>query len=1172
MPLTSFTYWNYAAPSGGVPGRVQVNIGSIGSGGLNNIYTSYHNGPTFSYKSNKTYQIVTNVVNLYQTTASFSVSPSWNDELFYYNGASASKNYSIYPGVNKTQSYIHYSSPTSNVTTTRDVIYKANGTFSASKGITDFKINELEFKLQGFSYYKITGSELDPLDYNSLGWYYHEPTSVYHWYDKITGSSSLLSYFSGTNDYYPINGDNSISVQKVPNIGNRLNNALVKFVPYSYFNLSFNYQNSGDFPLKIYTSNQKPLSIPAPPSDLLSGIYTPPTGSLLIATITQSFAVISGVTYSSHNVGIPVQFYGLRGNQYLWFVGPYAGASASGTTYSSVYLSNIKVEGGYHPGNNRRYVMYNYSTHSVPLNLIGATYTAFSGSGNTINATSSLSYSQVFSKIGNGKFKAGIWENGVWNSGWRVDEDMYEFYNINQYFSYNKTKRWRFQLNGPITSVDKFNIGDNVSIGNIVAIDINEDRKLLKGYYTIINKIGSSIVVEFDNDFPLRRIQKDSDNHKIFVTKNVWLSGGFLNGYFTGIWNYGLFKGYPLITEMYDSQWIDGVFDGGHFSSSLYKVPDFTDTVFQSGSLGLTFSQPHGLLVGDLITIDKNDKTINDQYDGDHTVTDVVNEYQIIVDVDWGYDTILEGGKVSIDKSTGIVQRMDFKSNNKSKITSVQSSPTTESVFIYNSWMDLVYSDQSAVNIQKPQTLINKISNKSYSENNLYGYPTNDVLESSSTFRDSFSTNIKKYRLGTKYKIFADYIGDAGNFEEYFTETSTNKNEFISKGWTFSTYTASNIEFSRTEDSGIYPLIGEELRIKATKGGGILDITPFSDEEILNKTYAAIEKNRYTKIEFDLITFSNTGDYGAYFDSSDENIYNEIAIPAFFEPDGSDMSGGTVNLTDYYYYWLYGALTPFYNLAPSLHFNNLNLMKRDVYYPSTGNGGTFGTASTYVPALFLPINKNVNHLNTKKIKKKEYFFNKRNLSMVLHGYFSNNQLLTTEYIIDNLHFYEVDMIPFFQYFTDVNINKSIQIPYQGISPFIDYTNSNFNFIDNISIGLDSIQTQNSNTVVSGVGLGVGASTNNQFNTFALAMDFNFTIAEFTPSDSRLKTNINKISVSNSGINIYTFEFIDKPNEVYQGIIAQELIGTKFESATKIESDGYYHVDYSKLDVEFKKIN
>ena len=75
-----------------------------------------------------------------------------------------------------------------------------------------------------------------------------------------------------------------------------------------------------------------------------------------------------------------------------------------------------------------------------------------------------------------------------------------------------------------------------------------------------------------------------------------------------------------------------------------------------------------------------------------------------------------------------------------------------------------------------------------------------------------------------------------------------------------------------------------------------------------------------------------------------------------------------------------------------------------------------------------------------------------------------------------------------------------------------------------------------------------------------------------PSDIRLKTNVNKIGVSNNGINIYEFRFINQPNDLYQGVIAQELIGTEFESATKIESDGYYHVDYSKLDVEFKKIN
>ena len=103
---------------------------------------------------------------------------------------------------------------------------------------------------------------------------------------------------------------------------------------------------------------------------------------------------------------------------------------------------------------------------------------------------------------------------------------------------------------------------------------------------------------------------------ELYVTQNVWLSGGFLNGYFKGIWNYGLFKGYPLITEMYDSHWIDGIFDGGHFNTVKYTVPNFYDTLFTTdsnyfGYVGLTFSTPHGLAKGDLVTINKTDKTIS---------------------------------------------------------------------------------------------------------------------------------------------------------------------------------------------------------------------------------------------------------------------------------------------------------------------------------------------------------------------------------------------------------------------------------------------------------------------------------------------------------------------------------------------------------------------------------
>jgi hypothetical protein len=118
----------------------------------------------------------------------------------------------------------------------------------------------------------------------------------------------------------------------------------------------------------------------------------------------------------------------------------------------------------------------------------------------------------------------------------------------------------------------------------------------------------------------------------------------------------------------------------------------------------------------------------------------------------------------------------------------------------------------------------------------------------------------------------------------------------------------------------------------------------------------------------------------------------------------------------------------------------------------------------------------VNHLNTRNKKKVEYFYNKRGLSMNFTGlnYPLNGDTSASEYVIDNLHFYEVDMIPFFQYFTDNNINKSVQIPFQGISPFIDYSNVGFNFVDNLTIGLDSISTENSNDVVSGVGAGIGS--------------------------------------------------------------------------------------------------
>jgi hypothetical protein len=1069
MPVLTSGYYYWVYNSTPIPGRYQINNSPDPNGpgavsALNSIRRLQLVGTySYNYSTNKTYQIKVNTIG-FRTVASFSFGfsiPSsngnWDDVLSLKTGTTASNTTTS----STTQSYIYYSTPPTNISSNIRAAIFANGTFSDTSplnpGVTGVETNELDFSILGFSYYKTSANALLPIEDNSLGWYYDRNSDKYFWYDYVSGSPSSESQ-AGSRGYFPVGNTSPNNASQ--NIGYRLNNAMYKFVPFSVFNFSFLYQNIGGYPLRIYLSPTVPSLSPATWVDISTNTYTPPSGSVLLATIPQGY--MAG-TYSSVTNRVPVNFYGVPGNKYLVFVGGFAGVSASngGSTYSAIYIENLKLDGGYHPGNNRQYLMNSFATYSIPSQgLDGAGYSFIIGNGNTVNATSSLinpGLSQIFSKIGNGKFKAGIWENGVWNSGWRVDENMYVFHSVSRFVNFNRSKRWRLQIKGPESSVSKFNIGDNVSISNIVSIDINEDRKLIKGYFTITGKTLDSIIVEFDNNFPLRRVQIDSDNHRIYVTKNVWLSGGFLNGYFTGIWNYGLFKGYPLITEMYNSHWIDGTFDGGHFYSETITVPDFFDTIFNSGNVGLTFSSPHGLAVGDLITIDKNDKTVNPQYDGEYNVISVVNNYHIVTDIPYGLDVSNEGGKISIEKTKGLLQKVNFKSNNISKITSV-ASVESSAVFVYNSWMDVVYNPSYATNIGKPQSVLNRISRKSYSENNLYGYITKDVLESVSSFRDSFSNTVRGYKLGTKYKIFSDFIGDSGNFEEDFGGTfsnstsvmvQTDNQSFLSYGWTYSSQVPMTITFSRVQPNSSFPS-GEQLKVQAFRTGGILDIAP-TEVFISNRNYEQIQKLRYTKVEYDLITYSNTLSNNIPFLFGSDNSNHHV--PYYFKIEKS-----IIQANDGYY-------------VPPIHFDNINYVKRDTSIFVDPTLGTINSTVNY-PATYLPIYQNVNPLLTKKQRKVEYFYNKRNLSMHFYGY-SNyyTNTITVDYIIDNLHLYEVDMIPFFQYFTENNINKSIAIPYQGLSPFIDYTNSGFVFVDNILIGLDSIQTQNSNTVLSGIGIG-----------------------------------------------------------------------------------------------------
>ena len=182
-----------------------------------------------------------------------------------------------------------------------------------------------------------------------------------------------------------------------------------------------------------------------------------------------------------------------------------------------------------------------------------------------------LTSNGVSINYGNGAFVSGVWENGIWNNGYRNDTTlvMCEFYPTSSYIKYAKNNHrihLRF-VNTIDPNISKYKVGDYVSVGNIVAMDINNNRRLIKDKLRVLANNKSDIVLEFNLNYPILQVIRDSDLHLVYLSKNIWLSGGFLNGYFKGIWNYGLFKGFPMITYMEDTQWIDGNFDGGHFKS-----------------------------------------------------------------------------------------------------------------------------------------------------------------------------------------------------------------------------------------------------------------------------------------------------------------------------------------------------------------------------------------------------------------------------------------------------------------------------------------------------------------------------------------------------------------------------------------------------------------------------
>jgi hypothetical protein len=74
----------------------------------------------------------------------------------------------------------------------------------------------------------------------------------------------------------------------------------------------------------------------------------------------------------------------------------------------------------------------------------------------------------------------------------------------------------------------------------------------------------------------------------------------------------------------------------------------------------------------------------------------------------------------------------------------------------------------------------------------------------------------------------------------------------------------------------------------------------------------------------------------------------------------------------------------------------------------------------------------------------------------------------------------------------------------------------------------------------------------------------------TPSDLRLKENVIRIGTTRHGLPFYTFNYVGKP-ERYAGLIAQDVLSIMPE-AVSIADDGFYRVDYQRLQIRMLRLN
>ncbi len=144
-------------------------------------------------------------------------------------------------------------------------------------------------------------------------------------------------------------------------------------------------------------------------------------------------------------------------------------------------------------------------------------------------------------------------------------------------------------------------------------------------------------------------------------------------------------------------------------------------------------------------------------------------------------------------------------------------------------------------------------------------------------------------------------------------------------------------------------------------------------------------------------------------------------------------------------------------------------------------------------------------------------------------------------------------------------------PANDSSPSIVIDGSSVTVDDGASVGEGAIRAKyKSSDNSAGITTTVGVKNASQSQNLTLTIKDG--VVTGVSSDRRLKTNITLIGTSNSGINIYTFEYKYKFSiegvGLFQGVMSDEVPA----EAVSVDHHGFDVVDYSLIDVEFKRVS